>query len=172
MARNQSRNEGRRQDEGPEYEEQLINIRRVAKVVKGGRVFGFSALTVVGDQNGRIGMGRGNAREVPNAVSKAMEDARRNMFKVKLNGDTFHYPIVGKHGSARVVIRPASEGTGIIAGGTMRAVFECLGVKNVLAKVIGTTNPINVTRATLDALRNMHSPEQVAAKRGKSVEEL
>ena len=155
-----------------DFTEQLINIRRVAKVVKGGRVFGFSALTVVGDGNGRIGMGRGNAREVPNAVQKAMENARQSMFKVKLDGKTLQYPVVGRHGSAQVVLRPASEGTGIIAGGTMRAVFEAVGVENVLAKVIGTTNPINVTRATLDALRNMRSPDQIAAKRGINVEDL
>ncbi len=169
MARNQQRQNDNQESE---FNEQLINIRRVAKVVKGGRVFGFSALTVVGDGNGRVGMGRGNAREVPNAVQKAMENARQNMFKVKLNGDTLQYPVVGRHGSARVVIRPASEGTGIIAGGTMRAVFECVGVENVLAKVIGTTNPVNVTRATMEALQGMRSPDQVAAKRGLNVEDL
>jgi small subunit ribosomal protein S5 len=169
MAKQQRRN---RDNTEQEFNEQLINIRRVAKVVKGGRVFGFSALTVVGDGKGRIGMGRGNAREVPNAVQKAMENARQSMFKVKLNGDTLQYPVIGRHGSAHVVIRPASEGTGIIAGGTMRAVFEAVGIENVLAKVIGTTNPINVTRATLDALKNMRSPDQIAAKRGISVEEL
>lgn len=168
MARNQRQND----NQESEFNEQLINIRRVAKVVKGGRVFGFSALTVVGDGKGRVGMGRGNAREVPNAVQKAMENARQNMFKVKLNGDTLQYPVVGRHGSARVVIRPASEGTGIIAGGTMRAVFECVGVENVLAKVIGTTNPVNVTRATMEALQSMRSPDQVAAKRGLNVEDL
>ncbi len=169
MARNQQRQNDNQESE---FNEQLINIRRVAKVVKGGRVFGFSALTVVGDGKGRVGMGRGNAREVPNAVQKAMENARQNMFKVKLNGDTLQYPVVGRHGSARVVIRPASEGTGIIAGGTMRAVFECVGVENVLAKVIGTTNPVNVTRATMEALQSMRSPDQVAAKRGLNVEDL
>lgn len=161
-----------RDNQEPEFNEQLINIRRVAKVVKGGRVFGFSALTVVGDGNGRIGMGRGKAREVPSAVQKAMENARQSMFKVKLKGDTLQYPVIGRHGSAQVVILPASEGTGIIAGGTMRAVFEAVGIANVLAKVIGTTNPINVTRATLDALKNMRSPDQVAAKRGISVDDL
>jgi small subunit ribosomal protein S5 len=155
-----------------EFTEQLINIRRVAKVVKGGRVFGFSALTVVGDGKGRIGMGRGNAREVPNAVQKSMENARQSMFKVKLDGTTIQYPTVGRFGAAHVVIRPASEGTGIIAGGTMRAVFEAVGVENILAKVIGTTNPINVTRATLEALKNMRGPEQIAAKRGINVEDL
>ncbi len=169
MAKQQKQN---RDNTEQEFNEHLINIRRVAKVVKGGRVFGFSALTVVGDGNGRVGMGRGNAREVPNAVQKAMENARQSMFKVKLNGDTLQYPVIGRHGSAQVVIRPASEGTGIIAGGTMRAVFEAVGVENVLAKVIGTTNPVNVTRATLDALKNMRSPDQIAAKRGISVEDL
>jgi small subunit ribosomal protein S5 len=169
MAKHQKRD---RDNTEQEFTEQLINIRRVAKVVKGGRVFGFSALTVVGDGNGRIGMGRGNAREVPNAVQKSMENARQSMFKVKLDGTTLQYPAVGRHGAAHVVIRPASEGTGIIAGGTMRAVFEAVGVENVLAKVIGTTNPINVTRATLDALRNMRSPDQIAAKRGINVEDL
>ncbi len=154
------------------FQEQLVSVRRVAKVVKGGRIFGFSALTVVGDGQGRVGMGRGKAREVPVAVSKAMDDARRNMFKVNLKGDTVQYPMVGKHGSARVVIRPASDGTGIIAGGTMRALFEVLGVQNVLAKVIGTTNPVNVTRATIAALRDMRSINYVAAKRGKKKEEL
>jgi len=154
------------------YQEQLINVRRVSKVVKGGRIFGFSALTVVGDGEGRVGMGRGKAREVPIAVQKAMDDARRNMFKVQLSGDTIPYALVGRHGAARVVVRPASEGTGIVAGGTMRAVFEVLGLQNVLSKVIGTTNPVNVTRATIDALRSMKSATQVAAKRGKKVKEL
>ncbi len=154
------------------YQEQLINVRRVSKVVKGGRIFGFSALTVVGDGEGRVGMGRGKAREVPVAVQKAMEDARRNLFKVQLSGDTIPYALMGAHGSARVVLRPASDGTGIVAGGTMRAVFEVLGLKNVLSKVIGTTNPVNVTRATIDALRHMRSASQVAAKRGKKVKEL
>jgi small subunit ribosomal protein S5 len=152
--------------------EQLINVRRVAKVVKGGRIFGFSALTVVGDGNGRVGMGRGKAREVPVAVQKALENARRNMFKVELNDGTLHYPVIGRHGSARVVMRPASEGTGVIAGGTMRAVLDVAGVRNVLTKVLGTTNPVNVTRATIQGLRAMKGPEQIAAKRGKTVEEI
>ncbi len=154
------------------YQEQLINVRRVSKVVKGGRIFGFSALTVVGDGEGRVGMGRGKAREVPLAVQKAMDDARRNMFKVNLARDTIPYAMVGRHGAAQVVLRPASEGTGIVAGGTMRAVFEVLGLNNVLSKVIGTTNPVNVTRATIAALKSMHSATHVAAKRGKSVKEL
>ncbi len=152
--------------------EQLINVRRVAKVVKGGRIFGFSALTVVGDGKGRVGMGRGKAREVPVAVQKAMDDARRNMTKIEMKDGTLHYPVIGRHGAARVVMRPASEGTGVIAGGTMRAVFEAAGIKNVLAKVIGTTNPVNVTRATINGLKSLRSPSQVAAKRGKSLKEI
>ena len=154
------------------FKEQLINVRRVSKVVKGGRIFGFSALTVVGDGEGRVGMGRGKAREVPIAVQKAMEDARRNMFKVQMKGDTIQYPMIGRHGSARVVLRPATEGTGIIAGGTMRAVFEVMGIQNVLTKVIGTTNPVNVTRATIAALKSMRSASFIAAKRGKDIKEL
>ena len=152
--------------------EQLINVRRVAKVVKGGRIFGFSALTVVGDGNGRVGIGRGKAREVPVAVQKAMDEARRNMRKVKLKKGTLHYATIGRHGAARVVMRPASEGTGVIAGGTMRAIFEAAGVKNVLAKVIGTTNPINVARATVAGLVGMQNPRQVAIRRGMTVEEI
>ena len=126
--------------------EQLISVRRVAKVVKGGRIFGFSALTVVGDGKGRVGMGRGKAREVPVAVQKAMESARRDMRKIQLKGNTLQYPMVARHGGAKVVLRPASEGTGIIAGGTMRSVFEAVGIQNVLAKCIGSTNPVNVVR--------------------------
>ncbi|MCZ7601078.1 MAG: 30S ribosomal protein S5 [Gammaproteobacteria bacterium] len=163
---------GRARGDGDELREQLINVRRVAKVVKGGRIFGFSALTVVGDGKGRVGMGRGKAREVPVAVQKAMEDARRNMFKVEMKDGTLHYTTTGRHGAARVVLRPASEGTGVIAGGTMRAVFEAAGIRNVLAKVIGTSNPVNVTRATIQGLKSMRSPAQVAAKRGKSVEDI
>ncbi|HIA77859.1 MAG TPA: 30S ribosomal protein S5 [Gammaproteobacteria bacterium] len=167
-----ARNQNQMVNESEGFTEQLINVRRVSKVVKGGRIFGFSALTVVGDGNGRVGMGRGKAREVPVAVQKAMEDARRNMSKVSLKGDTLHYAIVGRHGAARVVMRPASEGTGIIAGGTMRAIFEAAGIKNVLAKVIGTTNPVNVSRATLDGLRRIRNPQETAAMRGKTVEQI
>jgi small subunit ribosomal protein S5 len=167
-----ARNSNQITSEGEGFTEQLINVRRVSKVVKGGRIFGFSALTVVGDGNGRVGMGRGKAREVPVAVQKAMEDARRNMIKINLNGQTVQYLTVGRHGAARVVIRPASEGTGIIAGGTMRAIFEAAGVRDVLAKVIGTTNPVNVSRATLNGLGRIRSPEQMAAKRGKTVEQI
>lgn len=153
-------------------QEHLIQVNRVAKVVKGGRIFGFTALVVVGDGDGRVGIGRGKAREVPVAVQKAMEDARRNLRQININDGTLHYSIIGRHGAARVVMRPASDGTGIIAGGTMRAIFEAAGVRNVLAKVIGTTNPINVARATIDGLCNIQSPEQVAAKRGKPAAEL
>ena len=152
--------------------EKLVTINRVAKVVKGGRLFGFTALTVVGDGNGRVGMGRGKAREVPAAIQKAMENARRNLIDVPLKGATLQYAIMGRHGAARVYMQPASEGTGIIAGGPMRAVFEVVGVKDVLAKCIGTNNPINVIRATVNGLRGMNSPEMIAAKRGLSVEEV
>jgi small subunit ribosomal protein S5 len=162
----------RNEDRSEDLREQLINVRRVAKVVKGGRIFGFSALTVVGDGNGRVGMGRGKAREVPLAVQKAMEAARKNMFKVPLKDGTLHYPVVARHGSAKVVMRPASEGTGIIAGGTMRAVFEVAGVRDVLAKCIGSTNPVNVVRATLEGLRSLMSPEEFAAKRDMTPEEI
>jgi small subunit ribosomal protein S5 len=154
------------------FQEHLIQVNRVAKVVKGGRIFRFTALVVVGDGDGRVGIGRGKAREVPAAVQKAMEDARRNLLNIHLNDGTLHYSIIGRHGAARVVLRPASDGTGIIAGGTMRAILEAAGVRNVLAKVIGTTNPINVARATIDGLRRIQSPERIAAKRGKSVAEI
>lgn len=153
-------------------QEKLISIKRVAKVVKGGRLFGFSALTVVGDADGSVGIGRGKAREVPVAVQKAMENARRNMVKVTLKGPTLHHAIVARHGAAKVVMRPASEGTGIIAGGPMRAVFEVTGVQDVLAKCIGSRNPVNVVRATLKGLIGMHSPADVAAKRGKAIDEV
>jgi len=153
--------------------EKLIGVNRVSKTVKGGRIFAFSALTVVGDGQGRIGFGTGKAREVPAAIAKAMENARKNMRKVAIteNG-TLQYPIKASHGAAAVFMQPASEGTGIIAGGAMRAVFEVVGVKNVLAKCIGSNNPINVVRATLNGLTDMSSPEMVAAKRGKTVNEI
>ncbi|WP_455206280.1 30S ribosomal protein S5 [Kaarinaea lacus] len=154
------------------YIEKLVTINRVAKVVKGGRIFGFAALTVVGDGNGRVGFGRGKAREVPVAVQKAMEDARKNMKPVPVKEGTLQYPLTGIHGAAKVVMLPASDGTGIIAGGPMRAVFEAVGVHNVLAKCIGSSNPINVVRATFKGLTEMTTPEAVAAKRGKSVEEI
>jgi len=155
-----------------EFLEKLVEINRVAKVVKGGRLFGFTALTVVGDGKGRVGMGRGKAREVPAAIQKAMESARKNMVEVALNEGTLHYPITSRHGAAKVFMQPASEGTGIIAGGPMRAVFEVLGVKDVLAKCIGSPNPTNVIRATLRGLSEMNNPEAIAAKRGLSVEEV
>ena len=147
-------------------------MNRVAKVVKGGRIFGFTALTVVGDGNGKVGFGRGKAREVPIAIQKAMEKARRNMIEVPLNGDTLYYPVTAEHGAAMVHMEPASDGTGIIAGGPMRAVFEVVGIHNILAKSIGSTNPVNVVRATINGLKSMASPEDIAAKRGKSVEEI
>ena len=158
--------------EGDGLLEKLVSVNRVAKVVKGGRQFGFAALTVVGDGEGRVGYGMGKAREVPIAIQKAMDAARKNMIDVNLNGTTLQYPLVGRHGAARVFMKPASDGTGIIAGGAMRAVFEVLGVQNVLAKCIGTNNPINVVRATVAGLRNMRDPAHVAAKRGKTVEEI
>ena len=158
--------------EGDGLLEKLVAVNRVAKVVKGGRQFGFAALTVVGDGKGRVGYGRGKAREVPVAIQKAMESARKNMIDVKLRGTTLQYPLQGRHGAAKVFMMPASDGTGIIAGGAMRAVFEVLGVANVLAKCIGTNNPINVVRATVAGLKGMTDPETIAAKRGKTVEEI
>lgn len=152
--------------------EKLVSVRRVAKVVKGGRVFSFSALTVVGDGEGRVGYGSGKASEVPVAIKKAMEQARRNMKDVHLNGATLQYPINFKQGAANIVMLPASDGTGIIAGGAMRAVLEAAGVKDVLAKCVGTTRPVNVVRSTVNALVGMNSPDMIAAKRGKSVAEI
>ncbi|HKZ74496.1 MAG TPA: 30S ribosomal protein S5 [Steroidobacteraceae bacterium] len=155
-----------------EFLEKLVAVNRTAKVVKGGRQFGFTALTVVGDGAGRVGFGFGKAREVPVAISKAMAMARRNMVNVALRADTLHYAIKGAHGATRVLMQPASDGTGVIAGGGMRAVLECAGVRNVLAKSYGSRNPINVVRATIDALAKVRSPEEIAAKRGKSLEEI
>lgn len=152
--------------------EKLITVNRVAKVVKGGRQFGFSALTVVGDGAGRVGFGMGKAREVPVAIAKAMEKARKNMRKVSVVNGTLQHPITAVHGAAKVFMQPASEGTGIIAGGAMRAVLEVAGVHNVLAKCIGSSNPINVVVATMNGLTDMVSPEQIAAKRGKTVQEI
>ena len=155
-----------------ELQEKLVQVNRVAKVVKGGRIFAFTALTVVGDGNGRVGFGRGKAREVPVAIQKAMEQARRNMIRVELNGGTLQNPVTARHGASRVYMQPASEGTGVIAGGAMRSVLEIAGVHNVLAKCYGSTNPVNVVRATVKGLQHMRSPEDVAAKRGKTVEEI
>lgn len=154
------------------YTEKLVAVMRNAKVVKGGKIFSFAAVTVVGDGKGRIGIGRGKAREVPVAIQKSLENARKNMRHVILRGDTLHHQVLGKHGSTRVMMKPASEGTGIIAGGAMRAVCEVLGLKNVLAKIGGSANPVNVVRATLKALSSISPPEYMAAKRGKTLEEI
>ena len=153
-------------------QEKLVAVNRTAKVVKGGRVFGFAVLVVVGDGNGKVGLGRGKAKEVPVAIQKAMEDARKNMVFIPLAGTTLHHEINWKFGASRVFMKPAATGTGIIAGGAMRAVFEVLGVHNVLAKSNGSTNPINVVRATIDALRHITTPDHAALKRGKSVKEI
>lgn len=153
-------------------QEKLISVNRVAKTVKGGRQMSFTALTVVGDGEGSVGFGYGKAREVPLAISKAMERARRNMTKVNLNNGTLWYAIKANHGAARVYMQPASEGTGVIAGGAMRAVLEVVGVTDVLAKAVGSRNPINLVRATIKGLSAMSSPKQVADKRGKTVEEV
>ena len=155
-----------------ELQEKLVAVNRVAKVVKGGRQFGFTALAVVGDGDGRVGYGYGKARELPLAIQKAMQAGRQNLYSIHLKDETLQYELRGRHGATRVFMQPASEGTGIIAGGAMRAVFECAGVRNVLAKSYGSRNPINVVRATVDALVHMHSPQEIAAKRGKSVEEI
>lgn len=152
--------------------EKLVTVNRHAKTVKGGRIFSFAALTVVGDGKGRIGIGRGKSREVPVAIQKAMENARRNMVEIGLNGDTLWYPIKSKHSASKIYMQPASKGTGIIAGGAMRAVLELAGVQNVLAKCYGSTNPVNVVRATINALSKMESPESVAMRRGKTVEQI
>jgi small subunit ribosomal protein S5 len=160
------------EEQGDGLKEKMISVNRVTKVVKGGRILSFAALTVVGDNEGGVGMGKGKSREVPVAVTKAMEEARRKMVKVSLKNGTFHHSVIGKHGASVVVIQPASEGTGIIAGGAMRAVFEVMGVHNVLAKCLGSTNPYNVVRATLDGLSKMSTPSEIAAKRGKTVAEI
>ena len=152
--------------------EKLVAVNRVAKVVKGGRQFGFTALTVVGDGAGRVGFGYGKAREVPIAIQKAMQAARNNMIKVNLTKETLQYAKKGRHGATYVYMQPASEGTGVIAGGEMRAVFEAAGVRNVLAKSYGSRTPINVVRATISALQGLHSPRQIAAKRGKKIKEI
>ena len=163
-------NNDQKRDEG--YIEKLVQVNRVAKTVKGGRIFTFTALTVVGDGKGRVGFGRGKSREVPAAIQKAMEAARRNMIQVDLNGTTLQYPVKSAHGASKVYMQPASEGTGIIAGGAMRAVFEVVGVTNVVAKAHGSTNPYNIVRATIDGLSKVNTPAEIAAKRGLSVEQL
>lgn len=155
-----------------QYEEKLIEVRRTAKVVKGGRIFRFSALVVVGNGHGRVGMGTGTAREVPEAIRKAMEDAKRNLIDIPMKDDTLHHTIISSHGASKVLMKPASDGTGIIAGGAMRAIFEVAGIHNVLAKCYGSTNPINVVRATINGLQGSHSPSSIAAKRGMPVSDL
>jgi small subunit ribosomal protein S5 len=157
---------------GDDLIEKLVTVNRVAKVVKGGRQFGFTALTVVGDGQGKVGFGYGKAREVPIAIQKAMQAARRDMISLNLNNDTLQYAKKGRHGATMVYMQPASEGTGVIAGGAMRAVFEAAGVRNVLAKSYGSRNPINVVRATIKGLSEIHSPQSIAAKRGKKIKEI
>ena len=167
MARNDQNNSN-----NDDLLEKLVAVNRVAKVIKGGRQFGFTALTVVGDGAGRVGFGYGKAREVPVAIQKAMQAARKNLQTVHLRNETLQYEMKGRHGATKVYMQPASDGTGVIAGGAMRAVLECAGVRNVLAKSYGSRNPINVVRATINGLCAIHSPEAIAAKRGKTVEEL
>ena len=170
MAKEQRKNGPEERDDG--LREKMIAVNRVSKVVEGGRTMSFAALTVVGDGDGRVGMGKGKAREVPVAVQKAMEQARRELFKVSLKNGTLFHTVVGKHGASTVLISPAAEGTGVIAGGPMRAIFDVMGVRNVVAKSLGSSNPYNMVRATLNGLRASLTPSEVAAKRGKTVEEI
>ncbi len=170
MAKFHARTQNDRPEDG--LREKMIAVNRVTKVVKGGRILGFAALTVVGDGDGRVGMGKGKSKEVPAAVQKAMEEARRNMLKVSLKNGSIHHKVFGAHGAANVMMAPAAKGTGIIAGGPMRAVFEVIGITDIVAKSLGSSNPYNMVRATLDALRKSTTPAEIAAKRGKSVEEL
>lgn len=170
MAKFQARAQSDTPDDG--LKEKMIAVNRVTKVVKGGRILGFAALTVVGDGDGRVGMGKGKSKEVPAAVQKAMEEARRNLKKVSLKNGTLHHTVVGHHGAARVMMSPAPRGTGIIAGGPMRAVFEVMGITDIVAKSHGSSNPYNMVRATLDALIRSTTPSEVAAKRGKTVEDI
>ncbi|MDR0775896.1 MAG: 30S ribosomal protein S5 [Azonexus sp.] len=168
--RNKKPQHAEERDDG--MREKMVAVNRVTKVVKGGRILGFAALTVVGDGDGRIGMGKGKSREVPVAAQKAMDEARRKMAKVSLKNGTVHHTVIGRHGATRVMIQPAPEGAGIIAGGAMRAVFEVVGVTNVVAKAHGSTNPYNIVRATIDGLSKVNTPAEIAAKRGKSVEQI
>ena len=170
MARVQAKPKNEASEDG--MREKMIAVNRVTKVVKGGRILSFAALTVVGDGDGGVGMGKGKSKEVPSAVQKAMEEARRNMVKIALKNGTVHHQLTGHHGAARVMVAPAPKGTGIIAGGPMRAVFEVMGITDIVAKSHGSSNPYNMVRATLDALRNATTPSEVAAKRGKSVEDI
>src|SRR5258707_11442289 len=171
--RERDRNRSREREEPSEFIDKLVHINRVAKVVKGGRRFGFAALVVVGDQRGRVGFGHGKAREVPEAIRKATDAAKRNMFRIPLkDGRTLHHETTGRHGAGKVIVRPADQGTGIIAGGPMRAVFESLGVGDVVAKSLGSSNPYNMVRATFHALKQQQSPRLIAQRRGKSVTEI
>jgi len=170
MAKMQAKMQSEERDDG--LREKMIAVNRVTKVVKGGRILGFAALTVVGDGDGRIGMGKGKSKEVPVAVQKAMDEARRKMIKVPLRQGTLQHTVIGEHGASRVLISPAKEGTGVIAGGPMRAIFDVMGVTNVVAKSIGSTNPYNMVRATLNGLSKMSTPAEIAAKRGKTIEEI
>jgi small subunit ribosomal protein S5 len=170
MAKVQARVQDEGRDDG--LREKMIAVNRVTKVVKGGRILGFAALTVVGDGDGRVGMGKGKSKEVPAAVQKAMEEARRNMTKVSLKNGSIHHRVMGQHGASNVMMAPAAKGTGIIAGGPMRAVFEVMGITDIVAKSHGSTNPYNLVRATFDALRNSTTASEIASKRGKSVEEI
>ena len=166
-------NRGRREEKDSDLIDKLVHINRVAKVVKGGRRFGFAALVVVGDGNGKVGFGHGKAREVPEAIRKATDDAKKSMIKIPLkDGRTIHHEVRGHHGAGKVLVRPAPAGTGIIAGGPMRAVFEALGVGDVVSKSLGTSNPYNMVRATFDALKNQQSPRMVAQRRGRSVADI
>lgn len=160
------------EDQKDGLREKMISVNRVTKVVKGGRILGFAALTVVGDGDGRVGMGKGKAKEVPVAVQKALEESRRKMVKVPLKNGTIHHPVVGRHGASTVFLQPAPQGTGVKAGGAMRAVFDVMGVHNVSAKAHGSTNPYNIVRATLDALKKLHTPADIAAKRGLTVADI
>ena len=172
MAKPQTKKPQQADERDDGLREKMISINRVTKVVKGGRILGFAPLTVVGDGDGGVGMGKGKSREVPVAVQKAMDEARRKMEKVSLKNGTLQHAVVGKHGSSTVLMMPAADGTGIIAGGAMRAVFEVMGVTNVVAKAHGSTNPYNIVRATLNGLLAMNTPAEIAAKRGKSVEDI
>ena len=172
MAKMQGNKNAQAEQNDDGLREKMIAVNRVTKVVKGGRILGFAALTVVGDGDGRVGMGKGKSREVPVAVQKAMESARRGLIKVPLKNGTLHHTVIGKHGASTVLMSPAAEGTGVIAGGPMRAIFDVLGVRNVVAKSLGSTNPYNLVRATLNGLQKVSTPADIAAKRGKSVEEI
>ena len=170
MAKMQAKVATEERDDG--LREKMIAVNRVTKVVKGGRILGFAALTVVGDGDGKVGMGKGKSREVPLAVQKAMDEARKSMISVRMKGGTFYHSVIGKHGASSVLISPAEKGTGIIAGGPMRAIFEVMGVSDVVAKSFGSTNPYNLVRATLNGLETMYSPGEIAKKRGMTIEEI